>query len=282
MATKSFVIALFGVWMAVAGSIQAGPADESFATGNSLVAEGKLDEALKAYATAARADAANESYRQKFTLLRQVIELKRRLPVEKNAERWGQMAMSLYGFYAENGLLADALAIACQMHARQGDSDSAAMVAETALMMKKPNIAAETLSKLDAAKHSPVSRALLGIALAQQGKKDEAKRAAAALRILADDGPAALYAAARLQAVTGDSATALATLKTCFESVLPSRLDEFKQHAKECGEFASVAKSADFAAVLKTESKVAESKCSSGSSCAGCPMRGKCPPEEKP
>jgi thioredoxin-like negative regulator of GroEL len=192
------------------------------------------------------------------------------------------MAMSLYGFYAENGLLTDALAIANQMHSRQANSDSAAIVAETALMMKKPEIAAEALSKLDAAKHSPMSRALLGIALAQQGKKDEAKRTAGQLRVSAEDGAAALYAAARLQAVTGDTAAALTTLRACFESVLPSRLEEFKQHAKECGEFASLAKSADFAAVLKTESKMPESKCSSGSSCAGCPMRGKCPPEEKP
>ena len=49
----------------------------------------------------------------------------------------------------------------------------------------------------------------------------------------------------------------------------------YKAHAKACPEFAALP-SAELAKVMATESKVPESKCSGGSSCAGCPNRGKC------
>ena len=49
-------------------------------------------------------------------------------------------------------------------------------------------------------------------------------------------------------------------------------VDAFRKHAVESPEFAAIAPSNEFRAVLQTESKRAESKCSGGSSCAGCPM----------
>jgi ferredoxin len=68
----------------------------------------------------------------------------------------------------------------------------------------------------------------------------------------------------------------MTTLTSCFAAVPPSRLDELKNHARKCSEFAGVASSPAFAQALQTQSKVAESKCSGGSSCSTCPMRGNC------
>ena len=80
-----------------------------------------------------------------------------------------------------------------------------------------------------------------------------------------------------MHAVVGNHDEALRLLGRCFEAVTPSRLAGFKTHAAQSPEFAALASSGGFAKVLQTKSKVAESKCSGGSSCAGCPMRSKCP-----
>ena len=135
----------------------------------------------------------------------------------------------------------------------------------------------QTLSALESDKTTAMTQLLLGIALARSGKTDQAKRIAEKVTLPKDAGPSVTYTAARLHAATGDSAKAMALLKTCFEGTLPSQLDGFKSHAKTCPEFAAIASTPEFAAVMKTESKVPESKCSGGSSCAGCPMRGNCP-----
>ena len=85
-----------------------------------------------------------------------------------------------------------------------------------------------------------------------------------------------LYLTARAQAAVGEAAKSLATLTRCYESVPPSRLEPLKSHTKLCSEFADMTSSAAFAQVLQTKSKVPESKCSGGSSCSTCPMRGNC------
>jgi hypothetical protein len=85
-----------------------------------------------------------------------------------------------------------------------------------------------------------------------------------------------MYSMARLHAAVGNSPEALGLLTRCFESVAPSQLDGFKAHVRQSRDFADLAPDARFAKALQTKSKVPESKCSGGSRCAGCPMRGKC------
>ena len=81
---------------------------------------------------------------------------------------------------------------------------------------------------------------------------------------------------ARLHAAVRSNEEALKLLTRCFESLAPSRLPGFKDHAKKTPEFATFISTAAFQQVLLTESKIAESKCSGGSRCATCPMRGNC------
>jgi len=112
--------------------------------------------------------------------------------------------------------------------------------------------------------------------LVRDGNVDRAKVIARRVSLHENACPGMAYSAARLYAATGDADKAMRALSQCFESIPPSRLDGFKAHAKVCPDFARLASTGEFAKVLQTKSKVAESKCSGGSKCAGCPMRGKC------
>jgi len=162
------------------------------------------------------------------------------------------------------------------MHAKLNTASSAKTLAETQLALNLNDKAAETLASLDEARQTPATRALHGLALARQGKTDDARQIAESIKLTDDAGPGMLYSVARLNAAAGNSDQALILLTKCFESLAPSRLPGFKDHARKTPEFASLASTNAFDTVMLTESKVPESKCSGGTSCANCPMRGKC------
>jgi hypothetical protein len=143
------------------------------------------------------------------------------------------------------------------------------------LALKQENDAIRVLEGLDSDSTKQASQGLLAVALARAGKTDEAREIAAKMsKTVADTGT--LYISARMRAAIGQDRLALSELVKCFESVPPSRLGALKSHAKSCVDFASLVSTDGFADALKTESKVAESSCSGGSSCSTCPMRGSC------
>jgi hypothetical protein len=186
------------------------------------------------------------------------------------------MARGLHAFYVSYGLYDESLKLSQRVHARLNSASSALTLAETQLVLNRCGDAAATLSQLDSSKHTPATRAVLGLALARQGETGKAREVAKAVKLPADVGPGTIYAAARLNAALGSKEEALTLLARCFESVAPSAQSGFRDHARRSPEFAALASSAEFAKVLDTPSKVPESKCSGGASCAGCPMRGQC------
>jgi len=252
-------------------------APEAFARGKSLLEKGDFDSALSAFAAAARGDLDNDSYRQQYGLVRRIVDLRKRLDGEKDPERWEYTARALHAFYLDQGLYGQAIGIGRKIHEKVHTAASALMLAETELAMNNNAEAEKMLAALDkAGKSTPSTRALWGVALARLGKSAEAKKLVQSIALPDDAGPQMIYAYARLQAVTGSTDAALASLQKCFESLPASRLENFKEHAKLCPDFAAMASTAKFAKVMATESQVAESKCSGGSGCANCPMRGKC------
>lgn len=254
---------------------------ESFNQGEKLLAKGEFDAALRSFATAARADKGNQEYVQRYAIVKRIVELRGRLDVEKKLQQWEYMARALRAFYVNERIYPELLKLDQAIHKRLNSAESAAMLAETQLAMDQNTDAAQTLSALESDKATEMTQLLLGIAQARNGKTDEAKRIAEQVRLPKDAGSSVTYTAARLHAAVGDSAKAMTLLKACFEGTLPSQSDGFKSHAKTCAEFAAITSTPEFAAVMKTESKVPESKCSGGSSCAGCPMRGKCPKSQE-
>lgn len=251
-------------------------AQETFAKAEALLARGDFAAALQSYAAAAQADRGNRDYLQHYAMVRRIVDLRSRLETEKDPEQWEYLARALRAFYVSEKIYPEALSLDEKTHARLGSTTSAVMLAETQLSMDRGADAVRTLSALGADKATPTSQTLLGIAMARTGKKAEARQIAAALVVPSDAGAGTVYAAARLHAAVGDTAKAYDLLKACIESVPPSRQAGFKDHAKASPEFAAVAATSEFARVLDTPSKVPESKCSGGKSCAGCPMSGKC------
>jgi len=278
---KKHGVVWIGVLVAIvlmqSSAVRADSAQQEFARGEALLAKADFRGALQAFGLAARANRNNQEYLQHYSLVRQVITLRQRLDTENDPARWEYLARGLHAFYVGRGIYGEALALDREVHARFNTASSAVMLAETQLAMNLNADAAEVLATLDASKATPSSRALLGIALARQGKIDQARRIAGTIELPENAGPGMTYNVGRLHAAIGSADEALGLLARCFESVPPSRLPAFKNHAKGCPEFARLVSTSAFAKVLETQSKVPESKCSGGSRCAGCPMRGKCP-----
>ena len=252
-------------------------AEQAFARGDALLAGGGFQQALQAYATAVRAERANQQYVQQFMLVRQVVALRGGLERESDPQRRRQIAQALRSFYVSQGLLSEALAVDEEVHAKSNTATSAALLAETQLAVGKPAEAAQVLGALGPEKATAATQALLGIALARQGRMGEARKISESIPLSTSGDPGTLYSLARMHAVIGKDDEALGLLRRCFEAVPPSRLDDLKRHATQSREFAGLASTDGFARVLATKSTVSESKCSGGSSCAGCPMRGSCP-----
>lgn len=247
-----------------------------FTEGRALLAKADFDGALRAYEAALQADPKNEEYRMECSILRRVMKIREKLDDQKEVEKWASTARSLRAYYYDNDIYSEALVLDQQVHARLKTAESAAMLAETQLELGKNAEAAALLEGLSSDKLTPQARVLLGIAWARQDQLDEARHAADELPKTNDAGPGLLFDMARLASLTGEQKKAAELLTCCFEATPPSRLEGFKAYAKQCKDLVALVKTDAFAAVLKTESKVPESKCSGGTSCGKCPLRGGC------
>lgn len=252
-------------------------AEQAFAKGEASLAKADFAAALALFAKAARADLDNREYLQHYLMVRRILDLRSRLAAAETPRQEEQIAQALRAFYLSEKLHSEALALDKRMHEKLNTTTTATMLADTQLAMNLNADAAKLLSAIEDSQATAATRALLGIALARTGKTDEAKRLAAAVVLPKEGDPGLYYLAARLHALIGDSAKAADVLKRGFEFTPPSQLDAFKAHAKTNPDLASLITNAAFAKALAAESQIAESKCSGGSSCANCPMRGKCP-----
>ena len=268
---------IVGIVLSGPAMLRGEPSGGSFEKGNALLAEGNFEGALEAFATAVRTERSNQDYMQQFMMVRQVVVLRERLTEEKEPTRWHNMAQALRTFYLSEGVYSEALPLDEQIHAKLQTATSAAQLAETQLAMGKADAAGKVLAALGPEKATPATQALHGIALARQGKMDQARKISERIAGVDSDDPGTLYSLARMQAALGNQQEAMGLLIRAFEAIPTSRLGGLKTHAKQSPEFAALVSTNAFARALATESKVAESKCSEGSSCAGCPMRGGCP-----
>ncbi len=262
--------------LALSAAARGESAAETFADGKTLLAKGDFKGAMGAFATAARADQSNRDYLTEYAMVRRIVQMRKHLKTETDSRRWQQTADALRSFYMREKIYGEALALDRKVFAKREDARSAARLAETLLAVNKNTEAAKVLLGIDPSKATPTTKALQGIALARDGNLDRAKAIAQTVSLPTDATPGMVYSTARLYAAIGDSEKALDALARSFKAIPPSLLDSFKGHARLCPEFAKLASSDDFAKVMQTKSKVAESKCSGASKCAGCPMRAKC------
>lgn len=251
-------------------------AARTFADGKALLAEVKFDEALQAFRTAAKADASNQEYQQTFGMLRQVIRMREGIEKEQDLDQWMSMSRALRTFYHDHRVYSESLPLDRKIHEQHLAPDSAVMLAETLLALGKNAEAIEVLGGLSKEEATPRTSVLLGLALAHQGRIDEARALAGKANVENDADPRVFYELACLRALTGDLQGSLEALTRSFELTPPGRLDVLKAEAKDCTDFSALASSADFTIILKTQSSIEESGCSKGSACGNCPKRATC------
>ena len=228
---------------------------ESSAKGKALLAKGDYDGALAAYMAAAKAVPGNQEYRDQYSTVRRIVQLRAGLRTEKDPQQWERRATALHNLYVVQGLLTEAAGLARELHTRLNAESSALLLAETELTMNRNGAAAEVLISLDKEKSTPAGKVLLAIALARQGKMDLAREVTKTASAADNAAPGMAYQMARLYALTGDSAGATASLARCLESLPPSGHDGVKNHARQCPDFASVVNAPEFEQALSAESK---------------------------
>lgn len=253
-----------------------------FADGKALLQKADFGGAVKAFAEAAKADAKNEEYRQQYNMLRRVMQIRGKLAEQKDADRWWATARSLRGYYYENDIFHEALALDRQAHERFNNAESAGLLAETQLELGLNAEAVELLSAVADKDLTSGTRLLLGIAEARLGRADDARAIVGRFKDTTDLPGDVLFSLACLHSLLGNQDQAADLLVRCCEMTPPSRLDAFKASLKECQDLRGLVAAPRFAKVLDAKSKVAESKCSSGAGCGKCPSRGGCSSAKPP
>jgi len=271
--------------MSVAAVAWAGPVEEAaalFRDGEALLAQGDFEGAAKAFQGSARLDPRNDTYRSEYILLWRINSLRAGLKTTTELPRWLATAGQLRAYYYDHKLLSEALTLDRERHARQPGAESAVLLAETQLQLGLDHEAEGALAALKAEETTPRARVLLGIALARQARLEDARKLAAAVALAAEDDAQLAFDLARLRALVEDRPGAAAALVTCLERTLPSRLEVTRSQVAQCPDFDSMRAGTEFAQALRTESKVPESKCSTGTSCGKCPSRSACAQGDKP
>jgi len=248
----------------------------SFAEARALLAEADFDSALAAFAAAAKADPQNQEYRSQYALVRRVMNVRKAIEQEKDDARWMATVQALRSFYYDHGIYREALSLDRQRHVRIGGIESATLLAETQLELDMNAETATLLGGFEPDVLTPRSQALLGITLARLERLDEAKAVARTCAAPEGIDPGLCFDLARLHCLLGDTEASANLLTRCFQSTLPSRLEDAKNRARTHPDLSTLASTDEFAAALSTLSKMSESSCSGGAGCGSCPSRNTC------
>jgi thioredoxin-like negative regulator of GroEL len=279
MLTKSplyFTLTLTALWAATLATQAAEPATEHFAEGQTALAAGDFEAAFKAFASAAKLEPTNTTYRQEAALVRRVMMVRDRLPKLEDKPEWANVARSLHTYYDDHRVYGESLKLDRQLHKRLDNAESATLLGHTLIALNKDTEAAELLEPWTAQDKNVHARVLRSIALAHAKQLEPAEALAAKVDVPAECDPHLAFDAARMHTLLGNKVTAVETLMQCFKRTPPSRLDHMRTAAKKCADFTTIADGDAFAFALKTKSEVEESSCSSGTSCGACPNRSKC------
>jgi tetratricopeptide (TPR) repeat protein len=249
-----------------------------YARGCALLEQAEFAGALDALAAAARAAPDNETYRQEHAMLRQVLQLRDALDRIEEAEQWNRTALALRTYYVDHRVYDQALDVDRARHERVDSVESAAMLAETMLLLDMNHEAVRLLEGLGE-RQSLRTIAQHGLAHARLGEMAPTRRLLGQLDGLErnDEADSAVWLdVACLRARLDDAKGAATALEHSFRRTPPSRLDAAKSFARGLPDLTGLVAEDAFAEVWRTASEVAESNCSLGSSCAACPSRAAC------
>ena len=190
---------------------------QAFAKGQALLKTGAIQDALQAFATAARAPDARDEYKQQFMLVRNVLNMRQALAVQDDPAKWNKIAVRLRNFYYTLRLYEDLYKLASKMHERNPSASSAVLMADALLCLNRNEEAEKALRSVDGSKLNLHAKTLLGLALARQKKMDEARAIVAGIKMPEQVSPRFLLDVARVKVLVGDVDGGLADLTTAFE-----------------------------------------------------------------
>jgi predicted negative regulator of RcsB-dependent stress response len=266
------VLALAGL---VHGEAQGDPA-ELFAQGEAKLAQGDFEAAVEQFAAAAQAAPDNEQYKAEYTLLRRVMMVRPMLEKQNDPAQWERLARALRAYYYDHGVFTEALKLDRTRYEREVTAESAAMLAETQLELKRNVAALETLDAVETDAVSPRVLRMKGIALAREKSLDEARAQLKECAKVEEKDAQGHLELARLYALLGDEKASTAELAFAMQWTPPSQLAALRETVKKHPDFSGLVAAESFTVALATESKVKESSCSGGTSCGSCPSRSTC------
>ncbi|MCL2742791.1 MAG: hypothetical protein FWE67_02965 [Planctomycetaceae bacterium] len=208
-------------------------------------------EALEMYRKELRSSPDDASLVQEYEMLKKILQQAGELQQTKDAVQWRLIALQLSNYYRNNGVNREYLAIALLMYRKSQDQTDVLRVLDAYRRLGKHEDAINFTNTLYMPENT-VKMYKASVYLAA----DEVSKARTLARSVQTRScnPEELMQLARIQAATGLLASAVKTLKTCFESAPEEMLIPLKHQAQNCEEFDDIRDSDEFKAAMRTES----------------------------
>ncbi len=235
--------------------------------------------AVTAYAQAARKNPTDAYYRNQFALLRSVAKMQAALASETLPEKWKTSAEPVRTYLYSRGFYQAALAVDQAAYEKFKDLPSAVQKLESLLMVGQATHAQSFVQSLNPTTGTAVPsrwQTLRLVAMAHTGRAPEALAATADVKINPQDNLNGLFDVARICKAAGKTDEALSALRLFLEHTVPSEMATSQNMITLCADFKDLQDKEAFKSVLATPSKVSQSGCSGGSSCATCALKDKC------
>ena len=166
-------------------TVWADSAEQTFAHGEKLLAKADFDGALKAFAQAAKADRSNSEYLQHYALVNQIVVCENGWRREQDAAQWENIARGLHAFYIGRGCTPKR----CPWTSKSTSGSTPPIPRRcwprrnwcSIAMPKRPTV----LAALERRNTRPAPGRCTGLALARQGKTDEAREIAQTIELAA-------------------------------------------------------------------------------------------------
>jgi tetratricopeptide (TPR) repeat protein len=235
-------------------SVYGGETD--YQRGLRLIQSGQLEEAVSFFQHALRLEPDNLQLQKEFNDLRQIVKLRQELPKEKNAIQWSIDAERLRRYYAKYQVVSEHLNLVLEVHRRVDSIAHAIDVIDTFLMAKQYQEALDfTLAQKQPQQIIPLQIEKARIYY-EAGEKEYARKIVRSIPFEKLNVPESLFRLARIQSRTSQYASAVKSLKRCFELTPPNILPLIKKEAEKCAEFQSILSSSEFIEVLATRSLI--------------------------
>jgi tetratricopeptide (TPR) repeat protein len=224
--------------------------------GLQLIQAGQLEESVLFFQKAIRVEPNNIELQREFNTLRQIIKLRLELPAEKNAVQWSIGAERLRRYYIKYHVVSEHLDLVLEIHRRVGTISRAIDVIDAFLMAEQYQEALDfTLSQKQPEQITPLQIEKARIYY-QAGEKEHARKIVRSIPLEKLNSPESLFRLARVQSMTSQYASAVKSLKRCFELTPPNILPLIKKEAEKCSDFEPILSSSEFTEAMATRSVV--------------------------